>query len=85
MAQLIPNEEINNLKPASEVKEVADEAVAIHEKQSMARLINLAANSGQHSAIWEHPLSKDLEKVLKGQGYKVTKMSPEFLYKIEGF
>ena len=85
MAQLIPTDELSTLKSASEVKKVADEAIDIHEEQSVARLINLAANTGEHSAIWEHPLSEHLEKVLKGQGYKITKMSPEFLYRIEGF
>lgn len=85
MANLIPTDELSTLKSASDVKEVADAAVKIHEEQSVARLINLAANTGEHQAIWEHPLSPELKKVLEGQGYKVTKMSPEFLYRIEGF
>lgn len=85
MAELIPTDQISTLKPASEVKAVADDADKIHEEQGVARLINLAANVGQHSAIYKHPMSDDLLKVLKGQGYKVTKMSPEFMYKIEGF
>lgn len=85
MAELISKDRINDLLPASEVKATANEAVAILEKQSVARLINLAANTGEHCAIWEHPLSSELENILKGQGYKITRMSPEFLYKIEGF
>lgn len=85
MPDLIPKEEITTLKSAADVKEVADNAVAILEQQSMATLINQAANTGQHSAVWGHPISKELEKVLKGQGYKITKMSPDFQYKIEGF
>jgi len=85
MADLIPKEELDTLKPASEVKGVADEAVKILEQKSMATLINSAANTGQHSAIWGHPISPELLKVLKGQGYKITKMSPDFQYKIEGF
>lgn len=85
MAELIPTDQISTLKSASEVKEVADAADQIHEEQGIARLINLAANVGQHQAIWKHPMSDEVLKVLKGQGYKVTRMSPEFMYKIEGF
>lgn len=67
-------EELNTLHKASEVKSVSESAVAIHEKNSVARLINLAANTGESTAIWEHPLSDSLESELKSNGYTVTKL-----------
>lgn len=89
MAELIPIAEISVLKPASEVKEVADEAVRLHEEAAVARLINLAANAGEHVAIWEHPMSDALKTVLEGQGYKITRVrraaNPDFLHQITGF
>lgn len=89
MAELIPISDIDVLKSAAEVKAVANEAVAIHEKNAVARLINLAANTGAHSAVWEHPISDALKSVLEGQGYKVTKQhnaaDPDMIYTISGF
>lgn len=89
MAELIPISEISILKSASEVKAVADEAIEIQERNAAARLINLAANAGQHVAIWEHPMTETLRSTLEGQGYKITRQrhaaNPDFLYRIEGF
>lgn len=89
MASLIPIDEITTLKSASEVKAVADEALKIHEEQTVAALINQAANSGQHSVIWNRPMSEELEKTLKAQGYKILKnmhaADPEIGMKIAGF
>lgn len=87
MANLIPKEEISELKPASDVRSTALEASKIHEKESVARLINLAANTGELRAIWEHPLSDDLKSELESQGYHVSKKTvaanPNFMYIIE--
>lgn len=89
MAELIPISEISVLRPASEVKAVADEAMQIIEKESIARLINIAANSGQHSAIWEHPMSAEVKTLVEGQGYRVTRVpraaDPNVMWMIEGF
>ena len=89
MSELIPKEEIIELKSASAVKAVADGAIAIIEKQQVAALINNAANTGQHEAIWQHPLSDELLKTLEAQGYKVTQMPrsahPEVVWRIGGF
>ena len=89
MTGLIPIDEMTTLKSASEVKAVADEAISIHEQQSVAALINQAANSGQHSVIWNRPMTDELKKVLEGQGYKITKNNhaadPNIGMKIWGF
>lgn len=68
-------EELNTLHAADEVKSVSEAAVAIHEKNSVARLINLAANTGEKQAIWEHPLSESLESELKSNGYTIKKLT----------
>lgn len=89
MASLIKSEDMIVLKSASEVKTVADEAMKIHEEQSVAYAINSAANSGQHSIIYAHNLSDAIKEVLRGQGYSVTKngraADPDFHYIIGGF
>lgn len=89
MASLIPVEEITELKSASAVAEVAKEAVAIHEKESVAFLINQAANCGQHSVTCNHALSDEIQTELKAQGYKLTKnnhsANPNVSWTIAGF
>lgn len=86
MADLIPIDELTELKSASAVKEVANEAVKIHEKQAVAHVINTAANSGEHSAIYKNALSSEVEELLKAQGYKITRHpNTDYLVKIEGF
>jgi len=89
MAELIPISEMTELKSAAQAKAVADEALKIHEKQQIAAAINSAANSGEHSIIYQHPISDEVKAILEGQGYKVTRKphsaNPDFLYKIEGF
>ena len=52
MAGLIPTDEMTELKSASAVGEVANEAVAIIEKQTVAYAINQAANTGEHSITY---------------------------------
>lgn len=89
MAELIPTEDISELKSAAEVKEIATEAISIHEKNSVARTINLAANAGQHEAVWMHALSDSLKEELEGLGYIVVPYpgaaDPNKMYKIMGF
>ena len=87
MAELIPIEDISTLKSASEVREVAKEAESLHTKAAVARLINLAANTGLNVAIWEHPMDDTIKTLLEGQGYAVTKVkhsaSRDSQYRIE--
>lgn len=89
MASLIPIEEMTELKSASAVAEVAKEAVAIHEKESVASLINGAANCGQHNVTCNHALSEELQIELKAQGYRLTKnnhsANPNVSWTIAGF
>lgn len=89
MASLIPLDEITELKSASVVSEVAKAADAIHERQSVAALINNAANVGQHSVTWNHSLSEELQVTLKAQGYKITRNTraadPNMSWTIAGF
>lgn len=89
MAELIPTEEITELKDASVVAEVAKEAVSIIEKQTVAALINTAANAGEHSVIWNRIMSDELQNTLESHGYKITKnlhaADPEIGAKIWGW
>lgn len=89
LASLIPKEEIIELKSAAAVKAVADDALSIIEEQQVAALINTAANTGQHRAIWQHELSDELKKTLEAQGYKITRRmhsaNPDFVWEIGGF
>lgn len=71
MASLIPMDEMTELKDASVVSEVAAEAESIHEEQSVAAVINQAANSGQHSITYSRILSKEIIKKLENRGYIV--------------
>ena len=86
---LIPADELVNLKPASEVKEVADSAAAILEEYSIAALINNTANTGEHMAFWARPISKELKTKLEGLGYTVKNdqhsADPSNCYIIGGF
>lgn len=70
---LFNQEEISILQAASKAKEVASTANIEHEKAAIARLINLAANTGETRAIWELPICDELKIILEGQGYKVTR------------
>lgn len=86
---LIPMSDLTTLISASAAKAVADTAVFEHEKQSVAALINNAANTGCHEAIWQHPMSDELKTLLESQGYKVVTLTqiadPTKSYRIEGF
>lgn len=86
---LIPKEELTRLKSADSVKKVADQAVSILERESVAHLINTAANCGQHSVVCNHQLSESILKELKRNGYKVVhnphSADPTKCYLISGF
>lgn len=64
-------EELNTLHSAEQVKSVSEASFEIQERSAVARLINLAANTGEKTALWNHPLSVNLKKELESQGYKV--------------
>lgn len=73
MSGLIPIDELTQLKAASAVKSVAEEAVHIIEEQTVAAAINGAANTGATSITWSKTLSDEMITELKAQGYKVIK------------
>lgn len=75
---LIPREELTNLKPASDVRNVADSAYEIHEEMSVAHDINTAANSGEKSITIVRKLSENLESKLKAKGYTITTASENY-------
>ena len=70
--KLIPKEEMNILKPASEVKAIANKAVDLQDESAAAYIINDAANTGCHIAVWRHPMTDTLRATLEGKGYTVT-------------
>ena len=72
---LIPMSDINILKSATDVRDVASSALATLEEEAVARIINLAANTGETSVIWENYLSADLKTKLLSNGYKLTNQS----------
>ena len=75
---LIPREELTTLKPASDVRNVADSAYEIHEEMSVAHDINTAANSGEKSITIVRKLSENLESKLKARGYTITTASESY-------
>lgn len=75
---LIPREELTTLKPASDVRNVADSAYEIHEEMSVAHDINTAANSGEKSITIIRKLSENLESKLKAKGYTITTASENY-------
>lgn len=64
--------ELNTLIEASEARKVASEAIAIHEQESIARLINNAVNTGNYSCRLNKPLSATMKATLEGMGYIIT-------------
>lgn len=75
---LIPREELTTIKPASDVRNVADSAYEIHEEMSVAHDINTAANSGEKSITIVRKLSENLESKLKAKGYTITTASENY-------
>lgn len=87
LSELIQEEDINTLFPASEVKAVAQKAADIQELAAVTRAINLAANVGQLIVRWTNPLKSSTRDQLIAQGYKVTQLfdtaHPEYCWDIE--
>lgn len=87
LSELIQEENINVLLPASEVKAVAQKASAVQELAAVTRAINLAANVGQFTVRWSNPLSDVTRGQLIEQGYKVVQITdaahPEYCWDIE--
>lgn len=83
---LIPPGGISILKPASEVKQVADNAIADAEEMAVAKLINTAANTGEYTVLYNNALLESTISTLESQGYTVTQRSekltaePKFQY-----
>lgn len=69
---LIPIEERNILKSASEVKAVADNAAVDQQLSAIAYQINTQANTGAYSVMWSGGyMLDDVKSQLEGQGYKI--------------
>lgn len=75
---LIPQDELPDLKNASDVKTVADSAMLDAETMAVAKLINSSANTGQYEVLYNHELSETLITSLEGKGYTVTRRSSVF-------
>lgn len=69
---LIPQDELNQLKNASEVETVANTAEQTIQEQAVAYLINTAANTGLHECQFNGILTEDTITALEGKGYTVT-------------
>lgn len=69
---LIPESELITLKPAADVRTVADSAEIEHENMAIAHAINTAANTGQYSVTWQNSISEQAQKTLKNNGYTLT-------------
>ena len=83
---LIAEADKATLYPASYVKGIADGAKLASDKAAVARIINEAANTGEHSVEINYPLSEDVIEALKGEGYAVTpcgKVNPKDHYRID--
>ena len=64
--------DLSEFKSASDVKSVADTAMFEHEKISVAGVINSAANTGEYRVMYNKYISKEMQELLKDNGYKVT-------------
>ena len=86
---LIPDSELTELKSADSVKDVADSAEKIIEKQMCAHAINSAANTGSHLVYYDHPISDSLKEDLESLGYEIVKENraadPRVHWVIKGF
>jgi hypothetical protein len=69
---LIPRDQLTELQPAADVKNVAENASEIHETQSIAYAINTAANTGATSVIYDKEISDNVQSTLELNGYVLT-------------
>lgn len=78
---LIPMDELQTLKNASDVKTVAESAEADQQEQAIAYLINTAANCGQYDVTYNGKILETVLTKLETEGYTVTydiaKVNPE--------
>ena len=75
MARIKP-EDMNTLISASAAKTVSSSALQELEEMSVAACINSAANTGETTAQYAHPISNTLKTKLKGQGYTLIQPAP---------
>lgn len=69
--EIIPVADISKLRTALDTLTTAKGAVAEQDKRAVARLINYAANTGDHVSIWQHPMSNAMKTMLEVEGYKL--------------
>ena len=72
----IKPEDMATLQSASDVKAIAETAIAELEEMSVAHCINEAANTGEYSAVYSKPISDALRIKLEGQGYTLSAPAP---------
>lgn len=60
------------LRPAADVKDVAEKAAEVHELQQLAYAINTAADTGELQTVYEHAISDNAQSTLELQGYQLT-------------
>ena len=75
---LIPQNELSKLQTAYSARKVASTAAFEAEKMAIAKLINSTANTGELSAIYNHPISDAMKSVLKNNGYIVTQNPKQY-------
>lgn len=68
---LIPIDELQQLKSASEVKTVASTAEADQQEQAIAYRINNAANCGQYETTYVGPIIDSVKTKLQSKGYTI--------------
>lgn len=67
-------EDIDTLKSSSEAASKADDIIENSDITACAMLINTSANAGQHSALWQHPMSDELRSALESNGYEIEEL-----------
>lgn len=69
---MIELNDLNKLKPAAEVKQVAETSEDTIQTRSVAYAINSSANSGEVRVKYEEPLRPNVRTLLEENGYKLT-------------
>jgi len=69
---MVPKEEINELKSASELRTAASGASDRLILEAIARACNFAANTGELTTTWTGTLPEHLQKAVEAKGYTVT-------------
>lgn len=68
---LISYDEMSTLKLADELRSVADTALIDNQLQSLAHMLNTAANTGAYSILWAGELFDENIQTLKEHGYSI--------------